>query len=113
MTGGGAGVRGYDGFVASLDVAARELAGLAPTEAGELIVTAGARNAPHRTGYLSAHHEAIVTAGRVDVVNTADYAAIVNARNPWLPRTLDELTDQLVDLYAADVASVVAKINGV
>lgn len=112
MPGGGAGVRGYDVLVASLDAAARELAGLAPTEAGELVVTAAARNSPRRTGYLAAHHETIVTAGRVAVVNTADYAPIVNAHNPWLPRTLDEFTDQLVDLYAADVADVVAKING-
>jgi hypothetical protein len=110
----GMGVRGVDQLVGSLDAAARELAGLtrAHTEAGELIATRAHRNVRRATGHLDESHAVVVDAGNVEVVNTASYAPIVHAYDPWLARSLGELTDQLVDVYADGVAGVVATIKG-
>lgn len=106
------GVRGVDQLVSSLNAAARELTGLAPVEAGQLLEDRATANARRRTGHLADSHDLIVEAGEVTVVNTASYAPIVNAYDPWLARTLDELTDQLVDIYADGAAGVVATITG-
>lgn len=108
------GVSGVDRLVASLDAAARELAGLtgAHTEAGRLLSDRASRNARYATGELSESHDVVVAAGTMQVVNTAPHAPIVNAYDPWLARSLDELTDQLVDVYADGVAGVVATIRG-
>lgn len=108
------GVRGVDQLVDSLNAAARELAGLtrANTEAGQLLIDRAHRNVRRKTGHLDESHGLVVDAGEVEVVNTASYAPIVNAYDPWLARSLDELTDQLVDIYADGVAGVVATIRG-
>lgn len=109
------GVRGVDQLVDRLDAAARELAGLttAHAEAGRLLVADAHRTVPRRTGHLDESHAVIVEAGEVQVVNAATYAPIVHARDPWLARSLDELHDQLVEVYADGVAGVVATITGV
>lgn len=108
------GVRGSDRLVASLDAAARELTGLveAHSEAGQLLVARAHRNVRRKTGHLDESHAVVVAAGEVQVVNTASYAPIVNSYDPWLGRSLDELHDQLVDIYADGVAGVVATIRG-
>lgn len=108
------GVRGVDELVDSLDAAARELAGLtrAHTEAGQLLEDRAHRNVRRATGHLDQSHDLIVVAGEAEVVNTASYAPIVHAYDPWLARSLDELHDQLVDVYADGVAGVVATIRG-
>lgn len=108
------GVRGVDRLVDSLDVAARELAGLtrAHPEAGELLADRAASEARRKTGNLADSHDVVIADGEVKVVNTASYAPIVHAYDPWMVRSLDQLTDQLVDIYADGVADVVATIRG-
>lgn len=114
MAAAGMGVRGGDQLVSTLHAAARELSGLvdAHAEAGQLLADRGAATAPRRTGHLAASHEAIVNAGAVEVTNTATYAGYVHALDPWLTRELTDLHDQLIDIYAAGVAGVVATIRG-
>lgn len=108
------GVQGSDRLVESLHDAARELVGLVDShdEAGRLLVARAHRNVRRATGHLDESHGVVVAAGEVRVVNTASYASIVNAYDPWLARSLDELHDQLVDVYADGVAGVVATIRG-
>lgn len=114
MAAAGMGVRGVDQLVDSLDAAARELAGLtrAHTEAGQLLADRAHRNVRRKTGHLDESHSVVVDAGEVKVVNTASYAPIVHAYDPWLARSLDQLHDQLIDVYADGVAGVVATITG-
>lgn len=112
MAAAGMGVRGVDELVGALGAAARELAGLTVPEAGQLLAAQGARTARRKTGHLSDSHKVVDAAGVVKVVNTADYAPIVHAYDPWLARSLDDLHDQIIDLYADGVASVVATIKG-
>lgn len=114
MAAAGMGVRGVDQLVDSLDAAARELTGLtrAHTEAGQLLVARAHATVRRKTGRLDSSHDVIVDAGEVEVVNTANYAPIVHAYDPWLGRALDELRDQLIDIYAGGVADVVATIRG-
>lgn len=114
MAAAGMGVRGIDRLVESLDAAARELAGLvdADHEAGRLLADRAQANARRRTGTLASSHRLDVVAGKVEVVNSASYAPIVHAYDPWLARSLDQLRDQLVDIYADGVAGVVATIKG-
>lgn len=114
MAAAGMGVRGVDQLVASLDAAARELAGLtrAHTEAGQLLAARAHQTVRRKTGHLDDSHDVVVADGEVEVVNTADYAPIVHAYDPWLSRSLDQLHDQLIDIYADGVAGVVATIRG-
>lgn len=100
---------------ATLQDAAHDLADLDSTagdRAGELLETAAGQAAPRRTGKLAGDHHHVVIAGQVTVTNAADYAPIVHARNPWLARTLDRHTEEVLNLYAAAVADAVAQIEG-
>lgn len=114
MAAAGMGVRGVDRLVDSLDAAARELSGLtrAHAEAGQLLVARAHQTVRRKTGRLDAGHDVIVEAGEVEVVNTVDYAPIVHAYDPWLGRALDELHNQIIDIYADGVGDVVATIRG-
>lgn len=107
------GARGTDELVGSLDTAARALAGLAPVEAGRLLAGRIVQTSPRKTGFMASRVAATVAGGVVDVVVATDYAGIVNARNPWATRALEQLTDELVTIYADEVAGIVGQIIGV
>lgn len=110
----GAEAQGVDRLVDSLASGADQLTHLddAAAKAGAFLVRRGEESAPRRTGYLATHHAAVVNAGQLEVTNSADYAAIVHARNPWLVRELEANEDRIVNIYADQVADVVAHIEG-
>jgi hypothetical protein len=54
----------------------------------------------------------IVTAGRLQVTNTAPYAGYVHAKDPWLARTLEQHTADVLTAYADAAADVVTDIRG-
>lgn len=112
---GGAEVKGVARLRATLDTAGRELADLDATtgvRAGQLLAAAGAARSPRRSGFLADSHGFTVTDAGVSVVVAAPYAGYVHAANPWLVRELDAQEETIVTMYAADVADVVAKIQG-
>jgi hypothetical protein len=106
------GVRGSGRLIEALDSAATQLARLESPEAGQLLDTAATAAAPRRTGFLADHHEVIVTAGRLQVTNTAPYAGYVHAKDPWLARTLEQHTADVLTAYADAAADVVTDIRG-
>lgn len=108
----GAEVQGVDALRASLESAATELAGLAPPEAGQLLLADAEAAAPRDTGVLAASHDLIVEAGHITVINTAAYAAAVNARDPWLDDTLTADQERVLDIYTDAVADVVDTVKG-
>lgn len=108
----GSGIQGVDRLVDTLDAAAHELAGLTDPEAGQLLSNRAETTAPRKSGFLADQHELIVDAGEMTIVNTAGYAAIVHAREPWLTTALDAMTEEITNSYADDVADIVDQITG-
>lgn len=110
----GKGVQGIEALNASLDAAAHEVASLldAHRDAGHLLQSGAESDAPRRTGALAADHHSIVVAGHVEVVNAKSYARPVHARRPWLANTLNQLHDQLLDIYSQAIAKAVGQVHG-
>lgn len=109
---GGTDLQGVDGLRASLETAATKLAGLAPPEAGQLLLADATAASPRDTGVLAESHDLVVQAGSLTVVAAAPYAAIVHARDPWLADTLTADQERVLDIYTDEVADIVDHIKG-
>lgn len=98
----------------SLAAAGEQLEDLsaAHKRAGQLLEERAEADAPRDTGFLSQQHDVLVDADQVSVGNTARYAPAVHARDPWLARTLDVLTNEVVDIYNDQVDQIVDSIRG-
>lgn len=114
----GAALQGADRLAGTLQRAADQVADLSDVDhdTGRLLAEAGAKAAPRLTGRLAgAHGYTVVDVGdgsAVVVTAATPYARVVHARNPWLTRTVEAKTDQVLDLYLAGLEAGLDTVKG-
>lgn len=103
-------VDGDEQLRSSLSALAAELRHLDATDdkAGEQLASRVVAEAPKLTGYMAGtveHAGATITVG-------APYAGFVDARNPFAERAMAAEQQDIVNLYAEDIAAAVARTVG-
>jgi len=111
----GATFEGVEQLRDSLGVAAQQLQDLSTpsTQAAAVVDQALSQQAPKRTGHLADSFATVVDASGFTVTSAADYAAPVNALDPFKARALDATTNQVIEIYSNAVVEIVDKIKGI
>lgn len=113
-------VEGATTFVATLGAAARQLADMAPPEAGAFIRDRARGRAPMVSGRLRASVVAAESAGRVSVGSGLVYAPVIHngwpghgiSPNPFLIPVAEETASVWGRAYVAETTRIVSHVRG-
>lgn len=109
----GAELKGGDRLLSTLGAVPDQLRDEPAREAGQLLADRVAGAAPRKTGTLAKSVGYELTPTGFEVVATAPYAAIVEARTGWALATITARYDDAVDAYTQGATDVLATVQGV